>query len=113
YGARLAKRAGFDGAEIHAANGYLIDQFLEDTTNTRTDAYGGSVEKRARFLLDVTEAVVRVWGADRVGVRLSPRGTFNSMGDSDPATTFSYAVERLSRYGLAYLHLVEPLALGN
>jgi N-ethylmaleimide reductase len=108
-GALLAKRAGFDGVEIHAANGYLIDQFLQDNSNHRTDIYGGSVENRARFLLEVTEAVVDVWGADRVGVRLAPRGTFNDMGDSDREATFSYAVEQLDRFGLAYLHLVEPI----
>jgi N-ethylmaleimide reductase len=108
-GALLAKRAGFDGVEIHAANGYIIDQFLEDNTNLRTDAYGGSIENRARFLLEVTEAVVGVWGADRVGVRLSPRGTFNSMRDSNSEATFSYAVSQLDRFGLAYLHLVEPI----
>jgi len=108
-GALLAQRAGFDGVEIHAANGYLIDQFLQDNTNHRTDVYGGSVENRARFLLEVTEAVVEVWGADRVGVRLSPRGTFNDMGDSDREATFTYAVEQLDRFGLAYLHLVEPI----
>jgi N-ethylmaleimide reductase len=108
-GALLAKRAGFDGVEIHAANGYLIDQFLQDNTNLRTDAYGGSVENRTRFLLEVTEAVVSVWGADRVGVRLSPRGTFNTMGDSNRKATFTYAVSQLDRFGLAYLHLVEPV----
>jgi N-ethylmaleimide reductase len=110
HGARLARRAGFDGVEIHAANGYLIDQFLQDNSNRRTDAYGGSIENRARFLLEVTEAVVQVWGANRVGVRLSPRGTFNSMGDSDRKATFSYAVEQLARFNLAYLHLVETIA---
>jgi N-ethylmaleimide reductase len=109
-GARLAKRAGFDGVEIHAANGYLIDQFLQDNTNLRTDAYGGSVENRARFLVEVTEAVVQVWNANRVGVRLAPRGTFNSMGDSDRKATFSHAVERLARFNLAYLHLTEAIA---
>ena len=100
-------RAGFDGVEIHGANGYLIDQFLRDGTNQRTDRYGGSAENRARFLLEVTEAVVAVWGADRVGVRLSPLGSFNGMSDSDPATTFGAAVEALDGFGLAYLHLVE------
>ena len=83
-GAELAKEAGFDGVEIHGANGYLIDQFLRDGTNQRTDRYGGSAANRARFLLEVTEAVVAVWGADRVGVRLSPLGAFNGMSDSDP-----------------------------
>ena len=106
-GAELAKAAGFDGVEIHGANGYLIDQFLRDGTNKRDDRYGGSVQNRVRFLLEVTEAVVDVWGADRVGVRLSPLGTFNGMSDSDPAATFGHAVEALDRLGLAYLHLVE------
>jgi N-ethylmaleimide reductase len=107
HGAALAKKAGFDGVEIHGANGYLIDQFLRDGTNKRTDRYGGSAPNRARFLLEVTQAVVDVWGADRVGVRLSPLGTFNGMSDSDPATTFGHAVAELDRLGLAYLHLVE------
>ncbi|HEX6013810.1 MAG TPA: alkene reductase [Geminicoccaceae bacterium] len=106
-GAGLAEAAGFDGVEIHGANGYLVDQFLRDGTNKRDDRYGGSVQNRVRFLLEVTEAVVDVWGADRVGVRLSPLGTFNGMSDSDPAATFGHAVEALDRLGLAYLHLVE------
>jgi len=109
-GARRAKEAGFDGVEVHGANGYLIDQFLRDGSNHRTDAYGGSVENRARFLLEVTEAVAGVLGADRVGVRLSPSGSFNSMSDSDPARTFSSAVGALDTLGLAYLHLVAPVA---
>ncbi|HEX8144564.1 MAG TPA: alkene reductase [Pyrinomonadaceae bacterium] len=107
-GAANALKAGFDGVEIHGANGYLIDQFLEDSTNKRTDLYGGAVENRARFLLEVTEAVVGVWGDGRVGVRLSPGGTFNSMHDSDPASTFGYAAQALNRFPLAYLHVVEP-----
>jgi N-ethylmaleimide reductase len=107
HGAEQAKRAGFDGVELHGANGYLIDQFLRDGTNRRTDAYGGSVENRARFLKEVTEATVAVWGPGRVGVRLSPTGAFNSMSDSDPAATFGHAAELLGRYGLAYLHVVE------
>ncbi len=107
HGALLAQQAGFDGVEIHGANGYLIDQFLRDGTNRRTDRYGGSAANRARFLLEVTEAVVTVWGADRVGVRLSPLGGFNAMSDSDPATTFGEAVRSLDRFGLAYLHMVE------
>jgi N-ethylmaleimide reductase len=111
--ARLAKTAGFDGVEIHAANGYLIDQFLRDGTNKRTDRYGGSVENRVRFLHDVTEAVVDVWGADKVGVRLSPQGSFNDMRDSDPAATFAYATEQLDRFGLAYLHVIEPPVAGH
>jgi N-ethylmaleimide reductase len=107
-GARHAKAAGFDGVEIHGANGYLIDQFLRDGSNRRSDVYGGSVENRARFLLEVTEAVAAVWGADRVGVRLSPTGPFNDMSDSDPETTFGYAAEALGKYGLSYLHAVLP-----
>ncbi len=110
HGARQALASGFDGVEIHGANGYLIDQFLRDGSNRRTDAYGGPIENRARFLLEVTEAVAGVWGADRVGVRLSPTGSFNTMSDSDPVATFSYATRELDRFGLAYLHVVEPLA---
>ncbi|MDX2273459.1 MAG: alkene reductase [Cyanobacteriota bacterium] len=102
-----ALTAGFDGVEVHGANGYLLDQFLRDGTNHRSDAYGGSVENRARLLLEVTEAVSQVWGANRVGVRLSPGGTFNSMSDSNSEATFGYAVEALNRFGLAYLHLRE------
>ncbi|MFP3501637.1 alkene reductase [Burkholderia sp. SIMBA_062] len=105
--AENAKLAGFDGVEIHAANGYLIDQFLRDGANVRTDAYGGSVENRARFLKDVVEAVVPVFGADRVGVRLSPIFNVFSMSDSDPTATFGYAAEMLSQYGLAYLHVLQ------
>jgi N-ethylmaleimide reductase len=108
-GARVALAAGFDGVEIHGANGYLIDQFLRDGSNRRTDAYGGPAENRVRFLQQVTDAVAGVWGADRVGVRLSPTGVFNTMSDSDPAATFGHAVRELDRYGLAYLHVVEPL----
>lgn len=104
-----ALAAGFDGVEIHGANGYLLDQFLRDGTNQRTDKYGGSVENRARLLMEVTEAVVAVAGAGRVGVRLSPSGTFNDMHDSNPSATFSYAAEALNRFGLAYLHIVEVM----
>ena len=110
HGARSALASGFDGVEIHGANGYLVDQFLRDGSNQRTDAYGGPVENRARFLLEVTAAVAGVWGADRVGVRLSPTGSFNTMSDSDPAATFGYAARVLDRFGLAYLHVVEPVA---
>ncbi|WP_164014521.1 alkene reductase [Pyxidicoccus trucidator] len=109
-GARRAKEAGFDGVEVHGANGYLLDQFLRDGSNHRTDAYGGSVENRARLLLEVTEAVAGVLGADKVGVRLSPTNPFNSMSDSDPARTFGYAVGALDKLGLAYLHLMAPVA---
>lgn len=107
--ARLAKEAGFDGVEIHGANGYLVDQFLRDGSNKRTDEYGGSVENRMRFLAQVTETVAGVWGAARVGVRLSPRNPYNDMSDSDPAGTFTAAAEMLSGMGIAYLHAMEPL----
>jgi len=107
-GARYAREAGFDAVEIHAANGYLIDQFLRDGTNKRTDAYGGSLDNRARLLREITEAVADVWGADRVGVRLSPVNPFNSMSDSDPERAFTHFARALGEYGLAYLHVVEP-----
>jgi N-ethylmaleimide reductase len=106
--AGYAKAAGFDGVEVHGANGYLLDQFLEDGTNQRTDEYGGSVENRARLLFDVIDVVTQVWGSDRVGVRLSPGGTFNDMCDCHPAQTFGYVVKRLATLNLAYLHLIEP-----
>jgi N-ethylmaleimide reductase len=112
-GAENALAAGFDGVEIHAANGYLLDQFLQDSTNKRTDEYGGAIENRARLILEVTEAVTNVWGSDRVGIRLSPSGTFNDMHDSNPGETFSYVVKALNRFNLAYLHLVEPRADDN
>jgi len=105
--AQLAKDAGFDGVELHAANGYLIDQFLRDGTNQREDCYGGSPENRFRFLGDVIDAVAGVFGASRVGVRLSPVFSTYSMVDSDPASSFGYYVERLGAYGLAYLHVIE------
>lgn len=105
-----AVEAGFDGVEVHAANGYLIDQFLRDRTNHRTDAYGGSLENRARFLLEVTRSVIDAIGADRVGVRLSPGGTFNDMGDSNSLATFSYAMTQLDRLGVVYVHLRECTA---
>ena len=107
-GARNAQEAGFDGVEVHAANGYLLDQFLESGTNRRTDAYGGSVENRVRLLLEVVEAVSEVWQPDRVGVRLSPVGTLNDIHDDDPETTFGTAAARLSDHGPAYLHIVNP-----
>jgi 2,4-dienoyl-CoA reductase-like NADH-dependent reductase (Old Yellow Enzyme family) len=98
-----AKAAGFDGVEIHGANGYLIDQFLQDSTNKRTDEYGGPVENRARLLLEITDAVVSVWGADRVGVHLAPRGDAHDMGDSDPSTVFHHAARELGKRKLAFL----------
>ena len=104
-GAENAKAAGFDGVELHAANGYLIDQFLRDGTNHRTDQYGGSVENRVRFLIEVTEAVVAVWGGERVGVRLSPNAAFNDMRDSNPRAIFGHAAKSLERFNLAYLHV--------
>lgn len=106
--ANNAKHAGMDGVEIHAANGYLLDQFIESGTNKRTDAYGGRLDHRMRFLLEVVDSVTRVWGPEFVGVRLSPLSTFNDIHDSDPETTFSRIAERLNPYGLAYLHLVNP-----
>jgi N-ethylmaleimide reductase len=105
-GAENAKAAGFDGVELHGANGYLIDQFLRDGTNQRTDRYGGSVENRARFLIEVTEAVVGVFGGERVGLRLSPNGAFNSMHDSNPRAIFGHVAKVLERFNLAYLHIV-------
>lgn len=112
-GAKNAKEAGFDGVEIHAGNGYLPDQFLQDNSNHRTDEYGGSVENRARFLLEITQAAIDVWGKERVGVRLSPSSTFNDMHDSNPAATFNYVAQELDRLGIGYLHVVEPRIKGN
>ncbi len=109
-GAENAKAAGFDGVEIHGANGYLIDQFLQDGTNKRTDAYGGSIENRMRFLLEIVDAAASVWGAGRVGVRLSPFGTFNDMSDSDPAKLFSAVLNKLGEKQIAYAHIVQPRA---
>ncbi len=109
-GAQFAKEAGFDGVEIHGANGYLLDQFLQDNSNTRTDAYGGSIENRARLLLEVTQAVIGVWGKERTAVRLAPGGSFNDMKDSNPVNTFSYAARELNKLGIVYLHIKEPAA---
>jgi N-ethylmaleimide reductase len=111
-GAERALRAGFDGVEIHGANGYLPDQFLQDGTNKRTDEYGGPIEHRARFLLEVTRAAISAWGADRVGVRISPSGTYGSMSDSNPPATFGYVASELDRLGITYLHVVEPRIKG-
>ncbi|WP_342627397.1 alkene reductase [Nguyenibacter vanlangensis] len=112
-GAARAKAAGFDGVEIHGANGYLPDQFLQDGTNHRTDEYGGPIENRARFLLEITQAAIDVWGAGRVGVRLSPSGTYGAMSDSNPQKTFGYVAEKLNGMGIAYLHVVEPRIRGT
>ncbi|WP_419898723.1 alkene reductase [Roseomonas sp. USHLN139] len=102
-GAENAQRAGFDGVEIHGANGYLIDQFLQDGSNHRDDAYGGSIENRARLMLEVTDAAIGVWGADRVGMHLAPRGDAHDMGDSDLAATFGYAARELGKRRIAFL----------
>ncbi|WP_320534983.1 alkene reductase [Robbsia andropogonis] len=112
-GAELAKRAGFDGVELHAANGYLPDQFLQDGSNHRTDSYGGSLENRARFLFEVVDAINTVWDADQIAVRLSPGSSYGTMADSDARGTFIYVTARLNGYGLAYLHVVEPRVRGN
>jgi N-ethylmaleimide reductase len=105
-----ARDAGFDGVEIHAANGYLVDQFIRDGSNQRTDAYGGTVRKRLRFLMEVTEAAAMAWSAERVGVRLSPASNFNDMSDSNPAETFTQAADSLGSLRLAYLHVVENVS---
>jgi len=110
--AKRAKRAGFDGIELHNANGYLADTFLQDGTNKRTDRYGGSIENRARFSLEVVDALVSVWGAGRVGVRVSPSGTWGAISDSDPQATFGYLAGQLNEYPLAYLHVIEPRVMG-
>jgi N-ethylmaleimide reductase len=108
-----AKAAYFDGVELHAANGYLVDQFLQDGSNRRTDAYGGSIEHRSRFLLEVVEAIASVWGRGRVAVRIAPAGTWNHMRDSNPTALFTYVAQQLNRFGLAYLHIIEPRVKGN
>lgn len=105
-----AKEAGFDGVELHAANGYLIDQFLQSKTNQREDEYGGSVENRARFLLEVMDALIEVWGADRVGIHLAPRGDEHDMGDNDPRETFGYVMEQLGKRQIAFFFTREYLA---
>lgn len=106
--ARNAEAAEFDGIEIHAANGYLIDQYIESSTNHRSDAYGGTVQNRVRLLLEIVEALIPILGADRIGVRLSPLGKMNDISDDTPESTFGYLAEQLSGYGLAYLHIVNP-----
>jgi len=107
-----AKSAGFDGIEILAGNGHLVEQFLHDGSNRRDDRYGGSIENRVRFLIEILDAVTGVWGGDRVGVRISPSSVFNGMGDSDPHALYGYLAERLNEFGLAYLHIIEPRISG-
>lgn len=108
-GARNAKEAGFDGVEIHGANGYLLDQFLRSSTNIRTDQYGGSLENRARLPLEITRAIVKEWDWERVGYRMSPHFSLHAMSDSDPRSTFSYLAEELDEIGIGYIHLIEPI----
>lgn len=113
---RAAERAlavGFDGVEFHSANGYLGDTFLQDGTNQRTDAYGGSLENRARFVLEAVAALVSVWGGDRVGVRISPSGQWGAISDSNPQATFSHLAGQLNQFGLAYLNIIEPRVAGT
>ncbi len=111
--AERAKAAGFDGVELHAANGYLVDQFLQDSSNKRTDGYGGSIANRSRLLLEIVEAMVPAFGADRTAVRIGPNGRWNAMGDSDPRALFDHVAHALNRFGLAYLHIIEPRVIGN
>jgi N-ethylmaleimide reductase len=106
--AQNAKEAGFDGVEIHAANGYLLDQFLDDQTNQRTDEYGGSIENRLRIICEVIDVVAQVFSTDRIGIRLSPYGKFNDMSDSDPVALFTALLHKLNGYHLAYVHMIEP-----
>ena len=108
-----ARAAGFDGVEIHGANGYLLEQFLQSRSNQRTDQYGGSIENRARLLLEVTQAAIDVWGAGRVGVRLSPHGIANDSGEPDPMPLYTHVVKALDKLGLAYLHFIEPRSSGS
>jgi N-ethylmaleimide reductase len=107
------KEAGFDGVELHAANGYLFDQFLQDGSNKRTDIYGGSFENRARFLIEATKAVISVWGSDKVAVRIGPSGNWGDMSDTNPEGLFTYVAQQLDKLNLAYLHLIEPRIAGN
>jgi N-ethylmaleimide reductase len=107
HAARCAKEAGFDGVEIHAANGYLLQQFLSDKTNIRTDAYGGSIENRTRIVMEVIDAITKVWPSDKVGIRLSPLTTFSDIGDSNPEPLYLSLIEQMNPYRLAYIHVIE------
>jgi len=111
HAAQCAKEAGFDGVEVHGANGYLLDQFLQTCTNQRTDAYGGSIENRFRLLREVLAAVATVFPANRIGVRLSPNGAFNGMGGAENIELFTYVISELDKVGLMYLHCMDGLAL--
>lgn len=111
--AEHAKRAGFDGIELHAANGYLMDQFMQDGSNHRNDAYGGSIENRTRLLIEVVEAMKLAWSADRIGVRIGPSNSFNDMYDSDPVALFSHVARALAAQRIAYLHVIEPRVVGH
>lgn len=111
--AERAKKAGFDGVELHGANGYLVDQFIQDGTNRRTDEYGGPVENRVRFMREALEALISVFGADRVGMRISPSGEWGGVTDSDPQATFTHVAQVVDSYGIAYLHIIEPRVKGD
>jgi N-ethylmaleimide reductase len=111
--AEIALAAGLDGVELHGANGYLPDQFLQDGTNKRTDIYGGSLENRARLMLEITNALISVFGADRVGVRISPSGEWGAVSDSNPEATFGYLATELNKLGIAYIHVIEPRIKGD
>jgi N-ethylmaleimide reductase len=110
--AHNALKAGFDGVEIHGANGYLLEQFLQSHTNLRSDRYGGGIENRARLLMEITSAAIEIWGADRVGVRLSPYGVANGSGEADPMPLYGHVIKALDQLGLAYLHFIEPRSSG-
>src|SRR5437660_5684021 len=110
--ARNALIAGFDGVEIHGANGYLLEQFLQSRSNLRTDRYGGCIENRARLLLEITQAAIEVFGANRVGVRLSPYGIANDSGEAEPMPLYTHVIQSLNPLGLAYLHFIEPRSSG-
>jgi N-ethylmaleimide reductase len=107
-----AKEAGFDGVEIHGANGYLLEQFLQSRINLRSDQYGGSIENRARLLVEIAQAAIDIWGENRVGVRLSPYGVANGSGEADPMPLYTHVVKALDSLGLAYLHFIEPRSSG-